>query len=202
MGAAVALKFQYNTVSMQTIQKELKIRMSALPTLKSKEASLRVTIKKERRDLETRKRELEALRESIGDSQRLFAEFSPEQISIAGVEYGSDNIAGIAIPTLGEIRFHIPASGPLDPAWFTWGRRMVMELLRAQAEIGVAEERLSMLECARKKTTQKVNLYEKVQVPEFSRAILKIKRYLEDVENLEKAAQKIIKARHSATEAA
>jgi V/A-type H+-transporting ATPase subunit D len=47
----------------------------------------------------------------------------------------------------------------------------------------------------RKKTTQKVNLYEKVQIPAFEDAILKIKRYLEDEENLSKASQKILKSR-------
>ena len=34
----MAVKFQYNKVSMQALQKELKIRVAALPTLKSKEA--------------------------------------------------------------------------------------------------------------------------------------------------------------------
>ncbi|MCG8571217.1 MAG: V-type ATP synthase subunit D, partial [Spirochaetes bacterium] len=59
------------------------------------------------------------------------------------------------------------------------------------------EKSLEILEYARKKTTQKVNLYEKVQIPEFSEAILKIKRFLEDVENLEKAAQKITKQKQA-----
>jgi V/A-type H+-transporting ATPase subunit D len=49
------------------------------------------------------------------------------------------------------------------------------------------------LEYARKKTTQKVNLYEKVQIPAYQEAISKIKRFLEDEENLSKAAQKIMK---------
>jgi V/A-type H+-transporting ATPase subunit D len=40
-----------------------------------------------------------------------------------------------------------------------------------------------------------VNLYEKVQIPAFEDAILKIKRYLEDEENLSKASQKILKSR-------
>jgi V/A-type H+-transporting ATPase subunit D len=54
---------------------------------------------------------------------------------------------------------------------------------------------MHILEQVRKKTTQKVNLYEKVQIPAFEEAILKIKRFLEDEENLSKAAQKILKDR-------
>ncbi|GAB1474912.1 hypothetical protein MASR2M69_23530 [Bacteroidota bacterium] len=52
-----------------------------------------------------------------------------------------------------------------------------------------------MLDHARKKTTQKVNLYEKVQIPGYQEAILKIKRFMEDEENLSKASQKIVKKR-------
>ena len=54
---------------------------------------------------------------------------------------------------------------------------------------------ICLLDRARKKTTQKVNLYEKVQIPGFQEAIRKIKRFLEDEENLSKSAQKIVKTR-------
>jgi V/A-type H+-transporting ATPase subunit D len=54
---------------------------------------------------------------------------------------------------------------------------------------------MELLEHARKKTTQKVNLYEKVQIPGFEDAMRKIKRFLEDEENLSKSAQKIVKTR-------
>jgi len=57
--------------------------------------------------------------------------------------------------------------------------------------------KMQILERVRKKTTQKVNLYEKVQIPAYEDSILKIKRFLEDEENLSKAGQKILKNRLS-----
>jgi V/A-type H+-transporting ATPase subunit D len=196
----LAVKFQYNKVSMQAIQKELKIRMAALPTLKSKEAYLRITIKKEKHRLIDLNNTLEALRSGIGDSERLFSEFPLPSLRISTVEYSSDNIAGISIPVLGEIGFHeYSESSVQDPSWLSWGWSTVKNLIRSLSEIDVAEKRVELLDYARKKTTQKVNLYEKVQIPEFTEAALKIKRYLEDVENLEKASQKITKAKQSAT---
>jgi V/A-type H+-transporting ATPase subunit D len=51
------------------------------------------------------------------------------------------------------------------------------------------------LEYARKKTTQKVNLFEKVQIPGYEDAVRKIKRFMEDEENLSKSSQKIVKSR-------
>jgi V/A-type H+-transporting ATPase subunit D len=194
----MAVKFQFNKVSMQALQKELKIRIAALPTLKAKEAALRLTIKKEKQRLEDLRSAFAEKRDRLGESQRLFGEFPPESLSVDSVEYGADNVAGISIPVLGEIRFvESTDSALLDPAWLPWGWQTARELLRSRVDIDVAERRVELLEHARKKTTQKVNLYEKVQIPEFSEAVLKIKRYLEDVENLEKAAQKITKAKQA-----
>jgi V/A-type H+/Na+-transporting ATPase subunit D len=59
---------------------------------------------------------------------------------------------------------------------------------------------MHLLDHARKKTTQKVNLYEKVQIPGYEEAILKIKRFLEDEENLDKSSQKIVKNRQQQAE--
>ena len=59
---------------------------------------------------------------------------------------------------------------------------------------------MRLLDYSRKKTTQKVNLYEKVQIPGYQEAILKIKRFMEDEENLSKAGQKIVKTRHQMEE--
>ena len=63
-------------------------------------------------------------------------------------------------------------------------------------ESEVYREKMRILDYSRKKTTQKVNLYEKVQIPGYLEAIRKIKRYMEDEENLSKASQKIVKERH------
>ena len=77
---------------------------------------------------------------------------------------------------------------------------ILKELSRLGIESEVFEQRRQILEFNRKKTTQKVNLYEKVQIPGYKEAIRKIKRYMEDEENLSKASSKIVKTRHAAEE--
>ena len=69
-------------------------------------------------------------------------------------------------------------------------------------KIKTAKRKVTIMEHARKKTTQKVNLYEKVQIPEYQNAIQKINRFLEDEDNLAKSSQKILKARLLQAEAA
>ena len=72
-------------------------------------------------------------------------------------------------------------------------------MIKELAQIGIEQEfsaqKLKLLEYARKKTTQKVNLFEKVQIPGYEDAIRKIKRFMEDEENLSKSSQKIVKSR-------
>ncbi|MDE5639546.1 MAG: V-type ATP synthase subunit D, partial [Odoribacter sp.] len=84
------------------------------------------------------------------------------------------------------------------PAWFLDGIQHVKEVVNIAIEREFYVRKMELLDRARKKTTQKVNLYEKVQIPGFQEAIRKIKRFLEDEENLSKSAQKIVKNRQEA----
>jgi V/A-type H+-transporting ATPase subunit D len=74
---------------------------------------------------------------------------------------------------------------------------MIKEIAALSIEREFFWRKMLILEQVRKKTTQKVNLYEKVQIPIYEDAIRKIKRFLEDEENLSKASQKILKTRIS-----
>jgi V/A-type H+/Na+-transporting ATPase subunit D len=82
-----------------------------------------------------------------------------------------------------------------QPVWFPDGMSIIKKIAEVAIEREVFLKKMELLDFARKKTTQKVNLYEKVQIPGFQDAIRKIKRFLEDQDNLSKAAQKIVKDR-------
>lgn len=86
--------------------------------------------------------------------------------------------------------------------WTAAGVGLIKKSAKIAIEIEMAKQRLALLEYARKKATQKVNLYEKVQIPEYKEGILRIKRFMEDEENLEKSAQKILKDKLTQQEAA
>ena len=90
----------------------------------------------------------------------------------------------------------------INPKWFPQGISIVKELCEIALKKAFFSRKTELLNYARRKTTQKVNLYEKVQIPEYTDAIRKIKRFLEDEENLSKSSQKIIKNRQNKQEAA
>ena len=113
------------------------------------------------------------------------------------------NIVGIKVPEVQNIEFEIAdISFFLQPAWVPSGIAILKRLIKLEIRLQVAHKQLEILYTARKKTTQKVNLYEKVQIPEYESAILKIKRFLEDKENISKAAQKIVKKKNEIKSAA
>ena len=53
----MALKFQYNKTALQNLRRQLSIREKALPTLKSKEAALRLEVRKITAEIELLKEE-------------------------------------------------------------------------------------------------------------------------------------------------
>jgi len=190
------LRFQYNKTSQQALEKQLKVRLRAMPTLKNKESALRVEVKKAKDEA---KRLNDLLKQKISENEemlRLWSEFNPKLISIKDVTLSVKKIAGVKTPVLDQVDFDIREFSLFkNPSWFMDGMRIIEELARIGLEREVFERKTDLLNHARKKTTQKVNLYEKVQIPGYEEAILKIKRFMEDEENLSKAAQKIVKSR-------
>ncbi len=191
----MAIKFQYNKTSRQQLEKQLQIRERALPTLQSKETALRMEVKKAKKEVEKLDTELEKQIMSYEKMVGLWTEFDPSLVKVKDVNLSKKKIAGVAIPILNRVEFETKRFSIFNrPKWFLDGIHM-LELL---AEIGIRRDfnaiKLERLEYARKKTTQKVNLFEKVQIPGYQEAILKIKRYLEDEENLSKSSQKIMRA--------
>lgn len=190
----MAIKFQYNKTSLQQQEKQLKMRERTLPTIKSKESALRMEVKKTKHEAKILEAKLEEGIQSYQHMVALWDEFDTSLIRVENVRLSSKKIAGVLVPVLEGIDFNVkPFSLFNSPSWYSEG----LGLLKVLATTGIEAEflglKLDFLEYARKKTTQKVNLFEKVQIPGYKDAIRKIKRYLEDEESLSKAAQKIMR---------
>jgi len=197
----MAIKFQYNKTSLQGLEKHLKMRVKALPTIKNKEAALRIEVKKAKDEEKKLDILLNETIEEYNSMMALWGEFDTSLVKIEDVKMSIKKIAGVKTPVLEKVEFELAKFSVYNkPKWFLDGIKVVKEL----AEIGIEREfylrKMGLLDHARKKTTQKVNLFEKVQIPGYEDAIRKIKRFLEDEENLSKSAQKIVKSRQQAVE--
>ncbi len=195
----MAIKFQYNKTSLGELGKQLKMRQKALPTIKSKESALRSEVKKAKDSAGDFRRRLEALKTEYDYMVSLWGEFDSDLLRIADVDLTVRKIAGVRIPELEGVRFEEKEYDLFSsPAWFADGVEILKRLARLGLECEVYTRRMELLDFARRKTTQKVNLYEKVQIPGYEDAIRKIKRFMEDEENLSKSAQKIVKNKQQA----
>jgi V/A-type H+-transporting ATPase subunit D len=189
------IAFQYNKTSLHGLNKQLGIRERALPTIKSKESALRVEVKRTRDEMDALEAKLEKDIQSYESMSALWSEFDPQLIAVKNVALSAKKVAGVIVPVLDGIAFDIKTFSLFShPAWFYDGIHVLQTLATTGIEAEFTGLKLSMLERARRKTTQKVNLFEKVQIPGYKDAIRKIKRFMEDEESLSKSSQKIMRA--------
>ena len=195
----MAIRFQYNKTSLGELDKQLKMRQKALPTIKSKESALRSEVKRAKDSAAECRTRLNSLAESVAFMSALWGEFDPALLPVPHIALSEQKIAGVRVPNLHDVNFEVrPFDLFSSPAWWGEGVEILKGIARAKAELEIYERRTRLLDYARRKTTQKVNLYEKVQIPGYEDAIRKIKRFMEDEENLSKSAQKIVKTRQQA----
>ena len=192
----MAIQYQFNKTSLQGLEKDLKMRQRTLPTLQSKETALRIEVKKAKTELDELDKEVERRIKDHDQMIALWGEFDTSLIHVDDVRMSIKKIAGVRVPVLDEVVYSTREFSLFSsPKWFADG----FEQLKAIADVGIRQEfvrrKVELLEYARKKTTQKVNLFEKVQIPGYQDSIRKIKRFMEDEENLNKSNQKIVKSK-------
>ncbi len=193
----MALKFQYNKTTIQELNKQLSIRQKALPILKNKETALRLEVKKRQQELLKAEEQRSDLLTKMMHYVGIWGEF-PKILFIDNLETHTMNVIGVKVAEVSEVVFKMADISWWNyPAWIPAGIELLKKAITLDIKIDLLELQITGLDNARKKTTQKVNLYEKVQIPEMEQALLKVKRFLEDKENIAKAGQKVMKNRKS-----
>ena len=191
----MAIKFQYNKTSLQQLEKQLKVRVRTLPIIKNKESALRMEVKRCKEEAAELEERLETQISSYEHMHALWNEFDASLVRVKDVHLGVRKIAGVRVPLLDEVEFDTrPFSLFCSPKRYADGIHLLKKLAQTAIEREFALAKLDLLEHARKKTTQKVNLFEKVQIPGYQDALRKIKRFMEDEENSSKSSQKILKS--------
>ena len=191
----MAIKFQYNKTSLQQIEKNLKMRQRTLPIIKSKETALRLEVKKCKDEADELEQKLQSQISGYERMYALWGEFDVSLVNLKDVQLNVKKIAGVRVPIRENIELEVRPFGLFSaPKWYFDGINLLQGLAKTAVEREFVFAKLQLLEHARKKTTQKVNLFEKVQIPGFQEAVRKIKRFMEDEENLSKSSQKILKS--------
>ena len=172
-----------------------------LPTLQLKKQLLQLEIVHQVSALRERQASLSVME----GAAREWAGLLPEEPRIGGwlvpraVITGRKNIAGVDVPVFVRAEFP-PAEYDLfvTPLWVDAALEALRGIVAAREEIRVMEEGISVLNRELRVTTQRVNLFEKVKIPEAAEAIRLIKISLGDQMTSAVGRSKIAKAKINA----
>lgn len=155
-----------------------------LPTLQLKKQQLQMEIIRQLSLVEGKKQSEAGKRNGIqvwaGLLSEREVEFKPG-IKPKNVVTALKNIAGVDLPAFGGVEF-APFEYDLFIAalWVDAAIEELRKLVSLRQEIGILEKGIEILRQELRITAQRVNLFEKVKIPEASEAIRAIKIYLGD----------------------
>ena len=133
----MAIKYQFNKTSLNDLNKQLKVRTNALPTLKNKESALRLEVKRAKKRSEDLLNQLDASLKSYEYLAALWNEFEPSLISVKDVRIKTEKIAGVKTPGLDEVIYDVKEFDVFrKPLWYSDGVKILQNL----AQIGIESE--------------------------------------------------------------
>lgn len=154
-----------------------------LPTLQLKKQLLQFEILHQQSTLMERKNSLSEKKKAAENWSGLLVEapeirqwLIPENIITA-----KKNIAGVDVPVFERADFELAEYDLfLTPLWVDAGLETLRDMVSLLEEIRVIEKGISILKHELRITTQRVNLFEKIKIPEAKEAIRRIKIYISD----------------------
>ncbi|MBP3239130.1 MAG: V-type ATP synthase subunit D [Oribacterium sp.] len=178
------------TKNEQKVQKDhLKQYQRYLPTLQLKKQQLQSVIMQIKADLEKKQSEREDMIGNLDDWIAVFAEntlFDAEKqlnnlVQPDKVIVTTENIAGVKLPAFKELTFKdISYSVDDYPLWVDTALIKLREIARLDALVSTLRKQVELLDKELRSTSQRVNLFEKVKIPEAKENIRVIGVYLGD----------------------
>jgi V/A-type H+-transporting ATPase subunit D len=167
-------------------QKEnLKRYKRFLPTLTAKKQQLQREIVRISSEIEKRASSIDEVKAGMEPWIQLLAEEVglKSLVSLKGIETTPDNIAGVDIPLFRKADIAVePYDLMTTPLWVDSAVEAIKKITGLEAEIAVKKVQLEKLRAELLITTQRVNLFEKVKIPEAMGAIRRIAIHLGDMQ--------------------
>lgn len=167
------------------VQKDaLKMYRRYLPTLTLKKQQLQAEIRTIQQKAEAVRKEKQQLENGFSSWIAVFSEkdaFPEGIINVSGIKKGVGNIAGVEIPTFEGATFtRTDYDLYTTPLWVDIAANHMEKAISLDLEAEVLDEQVRLLEKELLSTSQRVNLFEKVKIPETQENIRKISIYMAD----------------------
>jgi len=194
-------RLQLSKSSLSREQRNLATYQKFLPSLDLKRQQLMAERVKAERALAATRQAIETLKRQVGERLRMLSNRDVELtglVKLTEVRLGSENVVGTRLPTLESIQVEVRPYALLGkPHWVDDVASVLHEMLELRVRVQVEERRVALLGAAVKTITQRVNLFDKVLIPDARKNIKKIKIFLADAEKAAVVRSKISKRKHA-----
>lgn len=200
----MAQKIKFTKQEQKKQQDSLKQFQRFLPTLQLKKQQLQAEVRHSSDLLEDNLRRQQSLRGALAQSLIFFGDTGvageiASKVKIENVRVSEQNIAGVPIPVFEGIDF---APVIIDRFASDWYMDDAVDALKRAAELKeeykILYRQYELLAEELRTTGQRVNLFEKVKIPECQENIRKIRIMLGDLETSAVARSKIAKRKTAA----
>lgn len=155
-----------------------------LPTLQLKKQQLQMRILEAQKVLAEKEKVLIHQMRRIEHWVRLLADTDTDLtqwVEPIEIKTGEINIAGANVPTFEDVVYNrVDYDYYSKPLWVDKGIEEMRKMISAKAEVEVVKKQIEILQKELRITTQRVNLFEKVKIPECKNSIRRISIYLGD----------------------
>lgn len=179
-------KVALNKSALNQEKRSLKTYNRYLPALELKRQQLMIERKKAEKALREAEQRVAELRKVVEETIPMLAykEINVNNlIKVNNVTLATQNIVGCRVPVITDIDYELtPYSFIARPHWVDSVVQQLKEMVRLRVELSVFQKRYELISHATRITSQRVNLFSKVLIPETKENIRRIGIYLSDQE--------------------
>ncbi len=176
-------KIKYTKNELKKQKDQLKRFKRYLPTLVLKKQLLQMEIRQVEMQIKEKSQQRERINAELMSWVHVFGENLniAELVKVKETDLETANIAGVDIPVFNEVIYEdIPYDLMFYPLWVDAGVEKLKELYSADTELSILKKQAELLGEELRITTQRVNLFEKVKIPDTQENIRRINIFLGD----------------------
>lgn len=195
-------RLQLNKSSLARETAHLKTYERFLPSLDLKRQQLMGEKAKAVSEVAALEAEVTELAEQVGRDVPMLGNRDidlSDLVLLTDYRLGEENVVGTKLPVLENIQVELrPYSPMVLPHWVDHVAKLLHDMLTARLKVQVARQRVALLARAVDTITQRVNLFDKVLIPNARANIKKIRIYLSDEQTSAVTRSKIAKRKRAA----
>ena len=195
-------------LSKQALAKEreqLKLYGRLLPSLDLKRRQLTVEHEKAKQAVGAANEKAARFESQVASELKMVADRELDLsglLTVRDVNVGIENVVGVKLPKLEGVEYEEADYSRLaKPSWIDVLVEKLKAAMALRIEVAIAEQRVEVLGQAVRRTTQRVNLFERILIPTAKSNIKRIQIFLGDLERDAVVRSKLAKGKHQPTRA-